>query len=82
MAAEPSLRETGDALADHEREALLSAATWYAKYHGRIIAEQADDPSAMAVARRDRYLNLHAALWKLGVRIRLPDELEPYSSPR
>ncbi|MGH3032455.1 MAG: hypothetical protein ACRDNE_17165 [Gaiellaceae bacterium] len=63
-------------LGEHELNALLEAASWYAKYHHRMIAEQADDPSAMAVARRDRFRALHDALDKLGVRLRRPEGLE------
>lgn len=61
----------------HELDALTSAAAWYFKYHGRMIAERADDPSAGAVAQRDDFHDLHAALWKLGVRLALPDGLPP-----
>jgi len=63
------------ALSDDERRALTSAATWYFKRHARIIADEADDGSALSVTRRERYLELHAALWKLGIRLALPDEL-------
>jgi hypothetical protein len=64
-------------LSEQEVRALLEAATWYAKYHERMIATQVDDRSAMADARRMQFLNLHAGLRKLGVRIRLPDGLTP-----
>lgn len=64
-----------DALTDDESQALTSAATWYFKRHARIIADEADDGSALAVSHRERYLDLHAALWKLGIRLALPDEL-------
>lgn len=40
-----------------------------------MIAEAADDPSAVAVANRERYIELHDALWKLGIRRVLPDAL-------
>jgi hypothetical protein len=63
------------ALSDEEEAAIRSAAVWYFKRHARIIAEQADDPSAHAVARRDDFLRLHTALRKLGVPVALPDEL-------
>lgn len=66
-----------EALTDDERQALTSAATWYFKHHTRIIADEADDRSALAVSHRERYLELHAALWKLGIRLALPDELAP-----
>ena len=58
-----------------EHEALRSAAVWYFKRHARIIAERADDGSAYATVERERFLDLHAALWKLGIRLALPDEL-------
>lgn len=64
-----------EALTDDERQALLSAATWYFKRHARIIADEADDGSALAVSYREPFLELHSALWKLGVRLALPDEL-------
>jgi hypothetical protein len=56
-------------LSDDELVELRSAATWYAKFHARIIAERADDPSAAAVAQRDRYLTLIAGLRRLGARV-------------
>lgn len=40
-----------------------------------MIAEAADDLSAAAVADRERYIELHDALWKLGIRRVLPDAL-------
>lgn len=62
-------------LSSDEQAAIRSAAVWYFKRHARIIAEQADDPSSQAVASRDDFLRLHAALRKLGVPLALPDEL-------
>ena len=62
-------------LSDNEQRALRGAATWYFNRHARIIAEEADDRSARAVAKREDFLELHAALWKLGVRLALPDAL-------
>lgn len=49
-----------------------SAAAWYARYHARMIADTADDPSAAAMADRERYLDLLAGLEKLGYRLRNP----------
>lgn len=66
--------ETETLTAD-EQQALLSAATWYFKRHARMIADEADDGSALAVSYREPFLELHSALWKLGVRLALPDEL-------
>lgn len=60
------------ALTPQEIQALKSAASWYAKYHARIIAESADDPSAYARAQRDRYVALLSGLDKLGVQVRNP----------
>lgn len=57
------------ALTRAELSAIASAATWYAKYHARIIAELADDQSAHAVGQRERYEDLLNALRKLGVRL-------------
>ncbi len=58
-----------------EDAALRRAAVWYFKRHARIIADEADDFSARAVADREDFLELHAALRKLGVPVALPDEL-------
>lgn len=63
-------------LGDEELDALLAAAAWYAKYHERAIAELAGDGSALATARRERFLSLHDALAKLGVRLRRPEGME------
>jgi len=62
-------------LSASEQAALRRAAVWYFKRHARIIAEEADDLSAQAVAHREDFLELHAALRKLGVPVALPDEL-------
>ena len=67
-----ALETIADLSADELRE-LTAAAAWYAKRHEHIVSELADDRSATATAERDRYLTLHNALWKLGVRLRLPD---------
>jgi hypothetical protein len=63
------------ALSEEELDALKQGAAWSAKYHERMIAEQADDRSAAAVSRREHVQDLHEALRKLGVRIRRPDGL-------
>ena len=77
MSAHP-LEEVGvAALDEQELDALTDAATWYFKYHGRMIAERADDPSAVAMAQRDSFHDLHAALCKLGIRLGLPEGLAP-----
>lgn len=62
-------------LSADEQLALRTAATWYFKRHARIIADEADDRSALAAGRRDDFLGLHSALRKLGVPLALPDEL-------
>jgi hypothetical protein len=61
-----------DSLTRQEIDALKNAASWYAKYHARIIAERADDRSAFAVAQRERYLALLSGLEKLGAQMRNP----------
>lgn len=71
MATESSVAD----LSKQELDALKRGATWYAKYHEHMIAEQADDRSAAAVLRREHFHDLHAALRKLGVQIRKPDGL-------
>lgn len=75
MAVEAPAVPAVEELSDDEHLALTTAASWYFKYHARIIANEADDRSALAVSRRDDFLDLHGALWKLGVRLALPDEL-------
>jgi len=65
------------ALTPPELEALRGAGAWYAKYHASRIAELADDPSAYAEIKRDKYLTLVAALRKLGFEMALPDALRP-----
>jgi hypothetical protein len=64
-----------DELSDSEQAAVRRAAVWSFKRHARILADEADDESAHAVARRDDFVELHAALRKLGVPIALPAEL-------
>jgi len=64
-------------LSEPELNALIGAATWYAKYHAGIIAELADDPSAVAVARRARFQDLYRSLSKLGVRLHRPPGIPP-----
>jgi hypothetical protein len=76
------LRDQIGELSDDELAEIRGAATWYAKFHARIIAERTDDPSAMAVAQRDRYLTLIAGLRKLGVRIVDPTAPVTSLSPR
>lgn len=75
MSVQAADRTSVEELSVDEQLALRSAATWYFKRHARIIAEEADDRSALAVTRREDFLGLHAALRKLGVQIALPDEL-------
>lgn len=58
-----------------EREALLNAGRWYARYRARDVAEEALDDSAYAVAEREQYFALITALRKQGVSMPLPDEL-------
>ncbi|MGI8845942.1 MAG: hypothetical protein ACR2HC_07190 [Thermoleophilaceae bacterium] len=62
-------------LSERELEALSAAGTWYAKYHAGVIADKAADGGAKAVEDRREYLDLLAALGKLGVRVRVPDAL-------
>jgi hypothetical protein len=58
-----------------ELAALRGAALWYANYHASAVAGLAGDTAAYAVEERGQYLDLVAALGKLGVRVRLPDAL-------
>lgn len=67
--------ETLEALASltpRELKAIVDASLWYAKYHEQSIAEKADDLSGLAVARREKFQDLHAGLRKVGARIRSP----------
>jgi hypothetical protein len=61
--------EAAASLTEREAAALAAAGSWYANYHARMIAERADDQSAYAVARRERYDELLSGLRKLGVRL-------------
>lgn len=63
------------ALSEREQAALRRAAVWYFNRHARIIAEEADDPSALARGHREDFLDLYSALRTLGVAVALPDEL-------
>ncbi|HEX8958728.1 MAG TPA: hypothetical protein VF770_02785 [Solirubrobacterales bacterium] len=62
-------REKLDELSEEEFVQIRSAATWYAKFHARMIAERMDDTSAMAVGQRERYKALIGGLRKVGARI-------------
>lgn len=62
-------------LTQEEEAALRSAATWYANYHAREVAAEAEDSTALAVEERRRFLALVRGLEKLGVRFPLPDAL-------
>jgi hypothetical protein len=64
-------------LSETERDAVVAAATWYAKRHASIIAGLADDRSAMALAERERYQDLYDGLAKLGVRLHRPAGIRP-----
>jgi hypothetical protein len=64
------------AFTEREIHALRGAAVWYAKYHAGSIASTAQDRAAYAVEEREEYLDLIAALAKLGVRVRVPDALQ------
>jgi hypothetical protein len=66
---------TTEDLASDELEALRAAGAWYAKYHAVRIAELADDPSAYAEHKREKFLTLVTALRKLGFEMALPDAL-------
>jgi hypothetical protein len=62
-------------LSARELQALRGAAVWYAKYHAATVTASAGERAADAVSEREEYLDLVAALHKLGVRIRVPDAL-------
>lgn len=64
--------EAAASLTERETAALAAAGSWYANYHARMFAERADDESAYAIARRERYDDLISGLRKLGVRLPHP----------
>ena len=76
MTASPTETSPLAVLSDGELQALIDGAAWYAKYHQRMIAGEADDRSAASVVRRQHFRDLFAGLRKLGVRVRVPDGLE------
>jgi hypothetical protein len=61
-----------------EFEALRAASAWYAKYYAVRIAELAEDPSAYAAHKREKFLTLLVALRKLGFEMALPDALRSH----
>ena len=75
MSVQSPVSASLESLSPEETQALVEAAAWYAKYHERIIAEQADDRSALATATREHFRDLYEALAKLGVRLRRPEAL-------
>jgi hypothetical protein len=75
--AVPARSTTFDDLSETERDAVVAAAVWYAKHHASMIAALADDRSAMAAARRERYQELYTGLAKLGVRLQRPPGISP-----
>jgi hypothetical protein len=72
VAVDPSSETRMDTLTEAEVDALVAGAAWYAKYHQHDAAAVAGDTSASAVARREHFESLYAALDKLGARIRRP----------
>jgi hypothetical protein len=75
--AVPARTAVFEELSETELDAVIAAAVWYAKHNASIIAGLADDRSAMASARRERYQELHTGLAKLGVRLQRPAGLSP-----
>lgn len=69
---------SADDLTPAELEALRGAAAWYAKYHAVRVAELADDPSAYAEHKREKFLTLVQGLRKLGFEMALPDTLRSH----
>jgi len=60
---------------DREAEALLSAASWYASYLSHEIRAEAGETAGYAVRDREKFLDLVAALRRVGIRTHIPDEL-------
>jgi hypothetical protein len=75
--AVPAHEMSFEELSETERDAVVAAAVWYAKHQAAMIASLADDRSAMATARRDRYQELYTGLAKLGVRLQRPEGITP-----
>ena len=73
-AGQPAHKHASE-LSPRELRAMAEASAWYVKYHERMIAEQLDDQSALAVTRREHFDDLHSALAKLGIRLRRPESL-------
>jgi hypothetical protein len=71
-----------DDLTPAELEALRGAGAWYAKYHAVRVAELADDPSAYAEHKREKFLTLVGALRKLGFEMAIPDGARPHAQRR
>ena len=71
-----TFRERVHSLSEEELDALTAAATWYANYSSRDVAEQATDVSAYAVEQRRSYLALADGLRKLGVAVTVPEAVE------
>lgn len=65
-------------LDEEELEALARAATWYAKYFAREVAAGSGETHAYAVEERRSYLALVRGLGTLGIRLAVPDELQPH----
>ena len=65
--ADVAYRVQLDTLSEHELCALRSAAAWYAKYHGPMVAAEADERGVMFETRREQYVDLLMALRKLGL---------------
>jgi hypothetical protein len=69
---------SADDLTLAELEALRGAGAWYAKYRAVRVAELADDLSAYAQHKREKFVTLVAALRKLGFEMALPDALRSH----
>lgn len=69
----------GTELTEEEFDALTRAATWYANYFARTIADEAEEMHAAAVGARQSYVALVDGLRKLGIRYALPDELAEHA---
>lgn len=65
-------RDKVEELSEEEFVQIRSAASWYASFHARMIAERLDDPSAMAAGQRERYKALISGLRKIGARVHDP----------
>lgn len=63
-------------LSPREIEAIVDAASWYGKYHQRMIDDGPDGLLRIPPNRLEHFRDLYSALWKLGTRMYIPERLK------